>query len=177
MRPKFDGMAFREAQSDSQAWQKGQTGIPIVDAGMREMWETGFMQNRVRMLVASLLTKNLLIDWRLGETWFWDCLIDADIANNADNWQWIAGSGLDASPFFRIFNPVTQGEKFDSDAAYVGQWVPELAALPAKWIHRPAEAPKDVLKSAGITMGKDYPFPIVDLGLSRTRALEAAAAL
>jgi deoxyribodipyrimidine photo-lyase len=177
MRPKFDGMAFREAQGDLQAWQKGQTGIPIVDAGMHEMWETGFMQNRVRMLVASLLTKNLLIDWRLGEAWFWDCLIDADIANNAGNWQWIAGSGLDASPFFRIFNPVTQGEKFDSDAAYVKQWVPELAALPAKWIHRPAEAPADVLKSAGLTMGKDYPLPIVDLGLSRTRALEAAAGL
>jgi deoxyribodipyrimidine photo-lyase len=177
MRPKFEGMAWRDAQGDLKAWQKGQTGIPIVDAGMRELWETGFMQNRIRMLTASLLTKNLLIDWRLGEAWFWDCLFDADLANNAGNWQWIAGSGLDASPFFRIFNPVTQGEKFDSEAAYVRRWVPELANLPAKWIHRPAEAPPGVLKAAGVNMGKDYPLPIVDLGLSRARALEAAAAL
>ena len=119
MQPKYGRMGWRSAQHDLAAWQRGQTGIPIVDAGMREMWETGFMQNRVRMLTASLLAKNLLIDWRLGEAWFWDCLIDADVANNPGNWQWVAGSGLDAAPYFRIFNPVTQGEKFDGDGGYV----------------------------------------------------------
>ena len=177
MQPKYGRMGWRSAQPDLAAWQKGQTGIPIVDAGMREMWETGFMQNRVRMLTASLLAKNLLIDWRLGEAWFWDCLIDADVANNPGNWQWVAGSGLDAAPYFRIFNPVTQGAKFDGDGGYVRRWVPELAGLPDKWLHRPAEAPRHVLSAAGVTIGGTYPAPIVDLLASRGRALEAAAAL
>ncbi len=177
MQGKYEGMRWREAESEFRAWQRGQTGLPIVDAGMRELWETGFMQNRVRMLVASFLTKNLLVDWRRGEAWFWDCLFDADIANNAGNWQWVAGSGLDASPFFRIFNPVTQGERFDSDGAYVRRWVHELAQLPDKWIHRPSEAPKEVLAASGVVLGSNYPLPLVDLGESRARALQAAAAL
>jgi deoxyribodipyrimidine photo-lyase len=177
MQPRYEGMGWREAPVELAAWKMGQTGVPIVDAGMREMWETGFMQNRVRMLTASFLTKNLLVDWRLGEAWFWDCLMDADMANNPGNWQWVAGSGLDAAPFFRIFNPVTQGEKFDTDGSYVRQWVPELAKLPDKWVHRPSEAPREVLVAAGVNIGKNYPRPIVDLKESRERALEAMAAL
>lgn len=177
MQPKYERMGWRGEQHDLLAWQRGQTGIPIVDAGMREMWETGFMQNRVRMLTASFLTKNLLVDWRVGEAWFWDCLIDADVANNPGNWQWVAGSGLDAAPYFRIFNPVTQGEKFDGDGSYVRRWIPELAQLQDKWLHRPAEAPKDVLNAAGVTISATYPAPIVDLQVSRSRALAAVAAL
>ena len=141
------------------------------------MWETGFMQNRVRMLTASLLCKNLLIDWRLGEQWFWDCLVDGDIANNPANWQWVAGSGMDASPFFRIFNPVTQGDRFDNGGDYVRRWLPELAGLPDAWVHQPSQAPDDVLRKAGVVIGQTYPAPIVDLKLSRVRALEAARGL
>jgi len=177
MQPKYAGMEWREPGTALKAWQRGQTGLPIVDAGLRELWATGYMQNRVRMLVASLLAKNLLIDWRLGEQWYWDCLVDGDVASNPGNWQWVAGSGLDASPYFRIFNPVTQGERFDGDGQYVRHWVPELAKLPDKFIHEPAEAPADVLKAAGVVLDKDYPRPIVDLKLSRTRALEAAKGL
>ena len=135
------------------------------------------MHNRVRMLVASLLSKNLLIDWRLGEQWFWDCLVDGDVASNPASWQWVAGSGLDAAPYFRIFNPVTQGVRFDAEGGYVRRWVPELAALPDKWLHNPWEAPKEVLKAAGVRIGTSYPAPIVDLQSSRSRALAAAAAL
>lgn len=177
MQPKYAAMAWRDAAADLAAWQQGRTGLPIVDAGMRELWATGYMQNRVRMLTASLLAKNLLIDWRLGEQWFWDCLVDADVANNPASWQWVAGSGLDAAPYFRIFNPVTQGERFDADGDYVRRWVPELAALPDAWIHRPAEAPREVLRKAGVTIGETYPAPIVDLQASRVRALEAAKGL
>jgi len=177
MQPKFEGLEWRQADAALADWKRGQTGIPIVDAGMRELWATGFMQNRVRMLTASLLSKNLLVDWRLGEAWFWDCLVDADIANNPGNWQWVAGSGLDASPFFRIFNPVTQGEKFDTDGTYVRRWVPELAGLPDEYIQNPGAAPADVLRAAGVELGVTYPVPIVDLKLSRERALEAFKAL
>lgn len=177
MQPKYARMHWRESRADLVSWQRGQTGLPIVDAGMRELWETGYMQNRVRMLVASVLAKNLLIDWREGERWFWDCLVDSDIASNPASWQWVAGSGLDAAPYFRIFNPVTQGEKFDGAGDYVRQWVPELACLPDKWLHRPAAAPKAILDAAGVQMGKTYPNPIVDLLSSRERALEAAADL
>ncbi len=177
MQSKFAGLDWRQADAAFHDWQRGQTGIPIVDAGMREMWATGFMQNRVRMLTASLLAKNLLVDWRKGETWFWDCLVDADIANNPGNWQWVAGSGLDASPFFRIFNPVTQGEKFDADGEYVRRWVPELAALPEELIQNPAVASAAVLKKSGVELGVTYPRPIVDLKISRERALEAFKAL
>lgn len=177
MQPKYAELAWRQSDDDLMAWQAGQTGWPIVDAGLRELWETGYMQNRVRMLVASLLTKNLLIDWRLGEAWFWDCLLDADVASNPGNWQWVAGCGLDASPYFRIFNPVVQGERFDGAGDYVRRWVPELKRLPENWIHKPSEAPSAVLRAAGVELGQNYPKPIVDLKLSRQRALEAAADL
>ncbi|MBD8064891.1 deoxyribodipyrimidine photo-lyase [Devosia sp. PTR5] len=177
MQPKYGRMAWRNSARDLQAWQRGQTGIPIVDAGMRELWETGYMHNRVRMLVASLLSKNMLLDWREGEAWFWDCLVDSDVANNSASWQWVAGTGLDASPYFRIFNPVTQGGRFDADGSYVRRWVPELAALPNKHLHDPAAAPPEVLAQAGITLGLDYPTPIVDLKASRERALAAQSNL
>ncbi len=153
------------------AWQKGLTGIPIVDAGMRELWRTGYMHNRVRMIVGSFLVKNLLIDWREGAKWFWDCLVDADLANNSAGWQWIAGSGADAAPYFRVFNPVLQGEKFDPDGEYLLRFVPELKNLPKQYLFKPWEAPDFVLRSAGIVLGKDYPKPIVDLKKSRDLAL------
>lgn len=160
---KYAHLKWRRAEAAFDAWTKGQTGIPIVDAGMRELWETGTMHNRVRMLVASLLAKNLLIDWRKGEEWFWDTLLDADPANNPGNWQWVAGSGLDASPYFRIFNPVTQGERFDPAGDYVRRWVPEVADLSDKFVHQP-------WADGGVN---GYPEPIVDLKESRERALEA----
>ncbi len=153
------------------AWQRGRTGYPIVDAGMRELWTTGWMHNRVRMIAASFLIKDLMIPWQSGEAWFWDTLVDADLASNAASWQWVAGSGADAAPFFRIFNPVTQGEKFDPEGSYVRRWVPELAKLPAPHIHAPWDAPHAVLAAAGIDLGKTYPLPIVDHAAARARAL------
>ncbi len=153
------------------AWQRGETGIPIVDAGMRELWQTGWMHNRVRMIVASLLTKNLGIHWLEGARWFWDTLVDADLANNTLGWQWTAGCGADAAPFFRIFNPVRQGERFDPDGDYVRRWVPELAGLSNKQIHAPWLANQNQLQQAGVELGKDYPEPIVDLKSSREQAL------
>lgn len=172
MRPVFDHVRWRKDNDAVQAWKRGQTGIPIVDAGMRQLWATGWMHNRVRMLTASFLVKNLLIDWRTGEEWFWDTLVDADDANNPGNWQWAAGCGMDAAPYFRIFNPVLQGQKFDAGGDYVRQWVPELAKLPARWLHRPWEAPSEVLSSAGIALGRTYPRPVVDLKASQVRAKE-----
>lgn len=168
MQTKYAAMPWREPGDELERWQRGATGIPIVDAGMRELWATGYMHNRVRMIVASLLSKNLLIDWRLGEQWFWDTLLDADPANNPGNWQWVAGSGLDAAPYFRIFNPVTQGERFDPEGRYVRQWVPEVASLPDQWLHKPWEAPRPP---------RNYPAPIVDLKASRERALTASKTL
>ncbi|MCX8050092.1 MAG: DNA photolyase family protein [Methylohalobius sp.] len=159
------------------AWQRGQTGIPLVDAGMRELWQTGWMHNRVRMVVASFLTKNLLISWQEGARWFWDTLVDADLANNSQNWQWVAGCGVDAAPYFRIFNPVLQGRKFDPDGNYIRRWVPELKSLPAPWIHAPWEAGPQELKRLGVTLGRSYPQPIVDLIASRSKALAAFAGL
>ena len=155
------------------AWQRGQTGIPIVDAGMRQLWATGWMHNRVRMVVGSLLTKNLRVPWQRGEAWFWDTLVDADLASNSMGWQWIQGSGADAAPYFRIFNPVRQGERFDPEGDYVRRWVPELKRLPAKHIHAPWQAPADVLRQARVRLGDDYPHPIVDLADSRRQALDA----
>ena len=172
-RPEFAGFPWREDARALRAWQKGLTGYPFVDAGMRQLWTTGWMHNRVRMVVASFLVKHLLLPWQAGEAWFWDCLVDADLANNAMNWQWVAGSGADAAPYFRIFNPVLQGEKFDGDGAYVRRWVPEVAGLPDKFLHRPWEAPGDVLAKAGVTLGETYPRPIVDHDSARRRALEA----
>lgn len=159
------------------AWQRGRTGYPIVDAGMRELWTTGWMHNRVRMIVASFLVKHLLTPWQEGERWFWDTLVDADLANNAMNWQWVAGCGTDAAPYFRIFNPVLQGEKFDPDGRYVRQWVPEIAALPDACIHKPWTADEAVRLAAGIELQKHYPAPIVDHAIARRRALDAFARL
>ncbi|MDO6477387.1 deoxyribodipyrimidine photo-lyase [Alteromonas sp. 1_MG-2023] len=170
---KFDKFPWRRSQKDLEAWQKGRTGIPIVDAGMRELWHTGYMHNRVRMITGSFLVKNLLTDWREGEAWFWDCLADADGANNTAGWQWVAGSGADAAPYFRVFNPVLQGEKFDKQGEYVRTWCPELKKLPNKYIHKPWEADKATLKQAGIVLGEQYPEPLVDLKASRQRALDA----
>ena len=141
------------------SWRKGKTGIPIIDAGMRQLWATGWMHNRVRMLVASVLCKNMQIDWREGEKWFWDTLVDADVASNPGSWQWVAGCGMDAAPYFRVFNPVLQGEKFDTKGVYVRKWVPEIAALPDRWIHKPFAAPPAVLREAGVVLGRTYPLP------------------
>lgn len=174
---KFDYFAWRTNAEDLKAWQFGNTGIPIVDAGMRELYQTGYMHNRVRMVVGSFLVKNLLIDWREGERWFWDTLLDADMASNASGWQWVAGSGADASPFFRIFNPILQGEKFDKEGEYVKKYCPELRRVPSKFIHKPWEAPTAILKACGVELGKQYPKPIVDLKESRNRALDAFAQL
>ena len=159
------------------AWQRGLTGLPIVDAGMRQLWHTGWMHNRVRMITASLLVKNIRAPWQAGARWFWDTLLDADLANNTLGWQWAAGCGADAAPYFRIFNPVRQGEKFDPEGTYVRRWVPELAQLPAKWIHRPWEAPAAVCEAAGFKPGREYPRPVVDLAESRAQALAALKAL
>ncbi|MBI1649298.1 FAD-binding domain-containing protein [Hyphomicrobium sulfonivorans] len=176
LQPKFDNMPWRDDRDALKAWQRGMTGYPLVDAGMRELWATGWMHNRVRMVVASFLIKDLLIDWRNGEAWFWDTLVDADAANNAASWQWVAGSGADAAPFFRIFNPVLQGEKFDPDGAYVRRWVPELAKLPNSIIHRPWEAAKKDLLGMD-SPGVNYPARIVDHRLARERALAAFRSL
>ncbi|MGD9851779.1 MAG: deoxyribodipyrimidine photo-lyase [Nitrospirales bacterium] len=154
-------------------WQKGLTGYPIVDAGMRELWHTGWMHNRVRMIAASFLTKDLLLHWKTGAAWFWDTLVDADLANNTLGWQWVAGCGADASPFFRIFNPITQGRKFDPDGRYVRKWVPELSGLPTRWIHQPWKAPPLLLGEAQIRLGETYPYPIVDHAAARNHALLA----
>jgi len=172
LRQEFENLPWRHDPAGLRAWQRGQTGIPIVDAGMRQLWQTGWMHNRVRMVVASFLVKHLLVHWRLGAQWFWDTLVDADLGANSMNWQWAAGTGIDSQPFFRIFNPVTQGEKFDADGAYVRRFVPELARLPGKFLHAPWLAPPLVLAEAGVLLGRTYPVPIVDLAAGRTRALE-----
>lgn len=160
-----------------QAWQQGKTGYPIVDAGMRELWQTGYMHNRVRMIVASFLVKNLLLHWHHGAAWFWDCLVDADLANNSASWQWVAGCGADAAPYFRIFNPVTQGQKFDAEGDYTRRYLPELSRLPNKYLFNPWEAPPSVLSDAGVALGTHYPSPVVDLKASRKRALNALAVM
>ena len=173
LQPKFDTFPWQKNDGALKAWQQGLTGYPIVDAGMRELWQTGYMHNRVRMIVGSFLVKNLLIHWHHGEEWFWDTLLDADLANNSTSWQWIAGCGADAAPYFRIFNPVTQGQKFDSKGDYIRRFVPEITNLPDKYIHAPWEAPRHILKTAEVELGKDYPNPIIDLKSSRERALYA----
>lgn len=172
LRKEFGAFQWRDDQRGFDAWTSGQTGYPIVDAGMRQLWRTGWMHNRVRMIVASFLIKDLLIPWQRGQAWFWDTLVDADLANNAASWQWVAGCGADASPYFRIFNPMTQGRKFDPDGDYVRKFVPELSAMPAKHIHAPWEAPENVLRRAGVTLGKTYPMPILDHATARQRALD-----
>lgn len=173
--PRFTRFHWREDRDGVllRTWERGRTGVPLVDAGMRELWRTGWMHNRVRMVVASFLTKNLRRPWQDGARWFWDTLVDADLASNTLGWQWSAGCGADAAPYFRIFNPVRQGERFDPEGAYVRRWCPELDRLPAKYIHQPWAAPTSVLEGAGVRLGLDYPHPVVDLSRSRTEALEA----
>lgn len=173
LRPEFARFGWADDEEALAAWQRGRTGYPIVDAGMRQLWHSGWMHNRVRMLAGSFLVKDLMLPWQQGEAWFWETLVDADLANNAAGWQWIAGCGTDAAPYFRIFNPVTQGEKFDPDGAYVRRWVPELARLPNDVIHRPWDASEAVLKEAGVMLGETYPHPIVDHSAARQRALDA----
>jgi deoxyribodipyrimidine photo-lyase len=169
---KFKEFDWDKDEEAFEAWTKGRTGYPIVDAGMRQLWHEGHMHNRVRMITGSFLVKDLLIDWERGMKWFWDTLVCADPASNTAGWQWVAGCGADASPFFRVFNPVSQGEKFDPDGDYVRRWVPELKGMPKKHIHAPWDAPKEVLKKAGVTLGESYPKPIVDHSERRKEALE-----
>ena len=174
-RPGFADFPWAEDEAGYRAWTRGRTGYPIVDAGMRELWHCGWMHNRVRMIAASFLVKDLLVPWQRGEAWFWDTLVDADLANNAASWQWVAGSGADAAPYFRIFNPVRQGERFDPEGRYVRRWLPELTALPDRFIHSPWTAPPSVLAQAGLRLGQDYPEPLVDHAAARARALKACA--
>jgi deoxyribodipyrimidine photo-lyase len=170
---RFDAFPWDPNDAWLDAWQRGRTGYPIVDAGMRELWHTGWMHNRVRMIAASLLTKNLRQPWLRGAQWFWDTLVDADLANNTLGWQWTAGCGADAAPFFRIFNPMLQTERFDPGRAYLRRWLPELARLPDRWIHCPWEAPAAALAEAGVQLGHTYPRPIIDFRASREAALAA----
>jgi deoxyribodipyrimidine photo-lyase len=177
LRADFRDFPWKDDAKALRAWQKGRTGYPIVDAGMRELWQTGWMHNRVRMIVASFLVKHLLLPWQRGQEWFWDTLVDADLANNAASWQWVAGCGADAAPYFRIFNPILQGAKFDPHGDYVRKYVPELAKLPTEHLFAPWEAPDDVLRAAGVKLGKTYPEPMVEHGAARARALAAFQSL
>ena len=177
LQKKFDRFPWLNDANTLKKWQHGLTGYPIIDAGMRQLWKTGYMHNRVRMVTGSFLVKNLMLDWRHGEQWFWDTLLDADLANNSASWQWIAGCGADAAPYFRIFNPILQGEKFDPDGVYVRKYVPELKNLSSRYIHKPWEAPTKILSEAKIVLGDNYPRPMVDIKKSRDRALMAFKAL
>ena len=177
LRKEFNAFPWRTDAAGLRAWQRGRTGYPLVDAGMRELWGTGWMHNRVRMIVASFLCKDLRVHWHEGAKWFWYTLVDADLANNTFGWQWVAGCGADAAPYFRVFNPVLQGEKFDPDGNYVRHWLPELEELPARWIHRPWEAPVTVLTKAGVELGKSYPHRIVIHEEARGAALDAYAVI
>ena len=172
-REKFNRFPWKSTPSLLKKWQLGKTGYPIIDAAMRQLWKTGWMHNRLRMVVASFLVKDLFIHWKEGAAWFWDTLVDADLANNTLGWQWAAGSGPDAAPFFRIFNPILQGEKFDPDGKFIKKFVPELAKLSEKWIHKPWLAPESELKKGGIELGKNYPQPLVNHSEARKAALEA----
>jgi deoxyribodipyrimidine photo-lyase len=177
LRAEYGRFPWRPDAAVLRAWQRGRTGYPIVDAGMRELWTTGWMHNRVRMIAASFLVKDLLQPWQDGARWFWDTLVDADLAANTLGWQWTAGCGADAAPFFRIFNPVLQGLKFDPAGSYVRRWVPELAGLPDEWLHKPWEAPAAVLSAANLRLGDNYPRPIVEHGAAREIALAALQSL
>jgi len=173
MRPEFDRVAWRRDPEGFAAWADGRTGYPIVDAAMRQLRAEGWVHNRTRMVAASFLVKDLLVDWRLGERHFLAWLVDGDVAQNVGNWQWVAGTGADAAPYFRVFNPVAQGIRFDPDGAYVRRWVPELGRLPVPAVHAPWEAPPRVLATAGVVLGVTYPAPIVDHAEARTATLDA----
>ena len=173
LRPEFARFPWRVDADGLAAWQRGQTGYPIVDAGMRELWNTGWMHNRVRMIVASFLVKDLLIPWQRGAEWFWDTLVDADLASNTLGWQWTAGCGADAAPYFRVFNPTRQSEKFDPSGEYLRRWLPESQQLPTEYLHAPWTAPESVLTKADVRLGQTYPDPIVNHEDARRRALEA----
>ena len=177
LQSKFDAFPWEDNPTALRAWQQGKTGYPIVDAAMRQLYQTGYMHNRLRMVVGSFLVKNLRLHWHHGEAWFWDCLVDADHASNSASWQWIAGCGADAAPYFRVFNPVTQGTKFDGDGSFTRHYVPELAGMPDKYLFNPWDAPTEVRRQAGVTLGMSYPHPIVDVKLSRLAALDAFASL
>ncbi len=172
-REEYKSFPWKKDMQALKAWQMGKTGYPIVDAGMRQLWHTGWMHNRVRMIVGSLLVKHLLLHWHEGGHWFWDTLVDADLANNSASWQWVAGSGADAAPYFRVFNPILQGKKFDPNGYYVRKWIPELKQLSDKYIHEPWEADQQILEKAGIILGEHYPTPIIDHKLGREGALAA----
>lgn len=175
--PDFAKFPWRRDEGLLRAWQQGRTGYPLVDAAMRELWTTGWMHNRVRMVAGSFLVKHLLLPWQAGARWFWDTLVDADLANNTLGWQWVAGCGADAAPYFRVFNPIAQGRRFDADGRYVRRWIPELSKLPDKWIHEPWAAPAETLARAGVELGRNYPQPIVEHAAARARALEAFAVM
>ncbi len=177
LQPRFDKFAWKDDADALQRWQRGQTGYPIVDAAMRQLWQTGYMHNRLRMIVGSFLVKNLRLHWHHGEAWFWDCLVDADLANNSASWQWIAGCGADAAPYFRIFNPITQASKFDPNGEFIRHFVPEIAGLADAYLFSPWEAPRQILDAANVVLGQTYPHPIVDVKSSRLDALAAFAAL
>ena len=177
LRPKYAAFPWLDDQENLKRWQFGNTGYPMVDAGMRQLYETGWMHNRVRMIVASFLVKHLLISWTEGAKWFWDTLVDADLASNTQGWQWAAGCGADAAPYFRIFNPITQGEKFDARGAYAKRWITPLEKLPSKWMFKPWEAPASTLEESGLDLGDNYPEPCVDHSEGRARALAALATL
>ena len=177
LQTKFDNFPWDENNNYLDCWRRGITGYPIVDAGMRELWETGYMHNRLRMITGSFLVKNLLLHWHNGEHWFWDCLCDADYASNSASWQWVAGTGTDSAPYFRIFNPITQGKKFDPTGEYIKRFVPELKNIPTKYIFEPWLCPTDVSDSIGFKIGIDYPYPIVDIKQSREKALNAFSSL
>lgn len=176
-RQRFEAFPWTGSDQLLQAWRRGRTGFPLVDAGMRQLRSAGWMHNRVRMISASVLVKDFRVDWREGEAWFWERLVDADTASNSGNWQWVAGCGADAAPFFRIFSPVRQSERFDSDGVYIRRWVPELASLPARHLHRPWAAPAEALRRAGVRLGRSYPRPPVDHAAARRQALAGYRAL
>jgi deoxyribodipyrimidine photo-lyase len=177
LQKKFERFPWKKEPDKLKAWQTGMTGYPVVDAGMRQLWQTGWMHNRVRMIVASFLVKHLLHSWMDGAAWFWDTLVDADLASNTLGWQWAGGCGADAAPYFRIFNPITQGKKFDQTGEYIRTYVPELEKVPTKWLHEPWEMPASVQEQAGCVIGRDYPGPVIDHKEGRERALAALASI
>ncbi len=171
-RSQFDNFAWQNDLNLLQKWQQGKTGYPIVDAAMQELWQTGFMHGRSRMICGSFLIKDLLVDWRFGEQWFWDCLVDANLANNSASWQWVSGSGADGAPYFRIFNPILQSEKFDPEGNYIKKWLPQLRNIPAKFVHQPWQLSQEQLQKCGVELGKNYPHRIIIHQEAKERALE-----